>query len=440
MKISHLLLKISLMAMIAVSLVLSWLIWTNNARFQRNTTDVTTPKTQTETKNVEEVYLPTQIITSNANGEQYIVYNNRENLIDAMHKQISQWQLSDPHKMTINSKKYLTTVNQSSALSLVYPRNITYSIFAKTFKQKVANADRQRLFNRIIIPTKHSNVAYFLDDQHKTGFSVKVKKENLAALRARLNDATMRLPVTEKLFNNQPQLYYTSAVQVTQYSYLVSKQNPTDFVTSLLSGSDPSALETKEQGHITTYNDGTYKSLQVDHQNATIEFEDYSSDVSAATSTAILNGGYKTLAKIGNAPGNMRYFDYEHKTRTVIYRSYVEGLPVFNQTDFGAVKVQLLSTGVKLNFSVYTLQVPLPADSTATPLPTTQTALDNLAAVGYDMHDISSFKLGYHWSVNSSSASVIDLTPTYYFKYNGKWQSYEQLLNTTPSTDEGSAS
>ncbi|MFD1319071.1 YycH family regulatory protein [Loigolactobacillus zhaoyuanensis] len=440
MKISHLLLKISLLLMIGVSIVLSWLIWTNNARFQRNTIDVTTPKTQTETKNVEEVYLPTQIITTDTSGNRLMVYNNKENMVDALHKKLSKWRFSDPKKMTLNSKNYLATINQKSTLSLLYPRNITYAIFSKTFKQKVAKADRQRLFNRIIIPTKRNGVAYFIDDYHKTGFSVKIDQENLAALQARLSKTTIQLPVTEKLFNDQPELYYTNAVQVTQYSYLVTKQNPTDFVTSLLSGSDPSALETKEQDHITTYNDGTYKSLQVDQKNATIEFEDYSSDVSSATMTAILNGGYKTLSKIGNAPGNMRYFDYEHKTRTVIYRSYVEGLPVFNQTDFGAVKVQLLTTGVKLNFSVYTLQVPLPSDTVATPLPTTQTALDNLAAAGYDMADISSFKLGYHWSVNASSDSVIDLTPTYYFKYNGKWLSYEQLLNTTPNTDEGSGS
>ncbi|MFC6169480.1 YycH family regulatory protein [Loigolactobacillus jiayinensis] len=440
MKISHLLLKISLLAMIAVSLVLSWLIWTNNARFQRNTTDATTSTTQTETKNTEDVYLPTQILTSDANGNQYMVYNNKENIVDALHKQLSKWQLSGLKKMPLTSKNYLTTINQKSALSLVYPRNITYAVFAKTFKQKVTKANRQRFFNRIIIPTKKSGTIYFLDDQRKTGFSAKASHADLAALQARLKKTTIQLPVTEKLFNNQPELYYTSNVKVTQYSYLVTKQNPTDFVTSLLSGTDPSALETKEQNHITTYNDGTYKSLQVDHQNSTIEFEDYSSDVSSTTPTKILNGAYKTLAKIGSAPGNMRYFDYEHKTRTVIYRSYVEGLPVFNQTDFGAVKVQLLTTGVKLNFSVYTLQVPLPASSTATPLPTTQTALDNLAAAGYDMADIGSFKLGYHWAVNSSSSSVIDLTPTYYFKYNGKWLSYQQMLDTTPNANEGSAS
>ncbi|MFD0898140.1 YycH family regulatory protein [Loigolactobacillus binensis] len=440
MKISQLLLKISLLVMIGISLLLSWLIWTNNARFQRNTTDVTTTKTQTETKDVGEVYLPTQILTSNANGEQYMVYNNKENLIDALHKQLSGWQFTSPKKMKLSSKNYLATINQKNRVSLVYPRNISYAIFGKTFKQKVAKADRQRLFNRIVIPTNRSGIVYFLNDHHKTGFSVKVDQQKMAALQARLNAATIQFPVTEKLFNNRPELYYTSAVQVTQYSYLVTKQNPTDFVTSLFSGSDPSALETKEQGNSTTYTDGTYKSLQADHQKATIEFEDYSSDVSSTNATAILNGGFKTLSKLGSAPGNMRYFGYESKTHTVIYRSYVEGLPVFNQTDFGAVKVQLLTTGVKLNFSVYTLQVPLPADKMATPLPTTQTALNNLSAAGYNMADITSFELGYHWSVNSSSDSVIDLTPTYYFQYNGKWVSYNQMLNTTPSTAEGGAS
>ncbi|WP_057874697.1 YycH family regulatory protein [Loigolactobacillus rennini] len=430
MKIRHLLLKLSLVIMVIISLVLSWLIWTNNARFQRDTTDVATPKTQTTSKNVNEVYLPTQLLTSNETGAKYLVYNNKENLIDALHKKMTKWRFARPQKMNFTSKSYLAAVNQADAVSLVYPHNISYGVFGKAFKQKVARVNQQRLFNRIILPAAHADTAYFLNDQHKTGFKVTLRHADQAAIQARLKKTTMRLPVTEKWFNNRLQMYFLRNVKVTQYSYLVTKQSPTTFVTSLLGG-DPSALETKEQKDLTTYSDGTYKNLAVDHRKGTVDFEDYSKDIARKTPTVALTNGHQMLNKIGNTPGNMRYFDYETKTHTMVYRSYVEGLPVFNQTDFGAVKVQLLKNGVKLNFSLYALQVPLPADKAATPLPTTQTALDRLSAAGYDLTKITGIKLGYHWGVNASSSSVIDLTPTYYYHYNGKWVSFDQLLNPT---------
>ncbi|WP_238595629.1 two-component system activity regulator YycH [Loigolactobacillus backii] len=69
MKIKNLILRVSLSVLIVISIVLSGLIWTNNARFQRNTTDVTPQQTQLDTKNLAAVYLPTQIMATTKQGQ-----------------------------------------------------------------------------------------------------------------------------------------------------------------------------------------------------------------------------------------------------------------------------------------------------------------------------------------------------------------------------------
>ncbi|ANK60584.1 regulator [Loigolactobacillus backii] len=438
MKIKNLILRVSLSVLIVISIILSGLIWTNNARFQRNTTDVTPQQTQLDTKNLAAVYLPTQIMATTKQGQKNLIYNKKENLIDTLRSDVKKWRFGRPTTVKLTAKQYLKLINRGNMLSINYPSNVSYSIFGQTFGQKVSQQDRNKNFNRLLIPLGKKGVVYLLSDRQTHGYRVKVSKQNLAVLKKAINKATVKMPINEQLMNKRPQIFYEQSVQVAQYSYLLNKQNPTDFVTALLDGKSPNSVDSKEVGDSTIYNDGTYKSLQVNHKNGTINFEDYSTSNTAKNTTSILTDSFRELSNLGNTPVNMRYFYYNPQDRTVVYRSYVEGFPVFNQTNFGTVKVQLMATGNKLDFSVYSLQVPLPSDKQAVTLPTTQNMLDQLQNAGYNLTDVKTVQLGYHWQVNHSSDSVIDLTPTYYINYNGSWLSLSQMLNTDQNEDSSS--
>jgi len=116
----------------------------------------------------------------------------------------------------------------------------------------------------------------------------------------------------------------------------------------------------------------------------------------------------------------------------VIYRSYVEGFPIFNQTENGDVRIQMTSNGLdRYYFSLDSLQVPVPTTGkqTSVTLPSSTTVLKQLVAAGYKDNKIGSIELGYQWSQNKSSKLVIDLTPTYYVYYNGAWRTYTSMLN-----------
>ena len=50
------------------------------------------------------------------------------------------------------------------------------------------------------------------------------------------------------------------------------------------------------------------------------------------------------------------------------------------------------------------------------------------------MQKINNVQIGYRESKNESSALVIDLTPTYFVKYNNVWIDYRDLVHN----EEGS--
>jgi hypothetical protein len=435
MKSRNIVLRIALLLMIALSVVLSWLIWTNNARFQRDTTDLTAKQTDTTTvQKLSEVYLPTEVVYSDQTGQKQLLTNRKENLVDQLRQVLKTWQFGRLKPAAVTSKNYFTVINQANTVALKYPSTVSVQIFGSAFNQKINRVDWQKGFNRVLILLDHhqrqTGKVYLLNDKTRKGYRVTVKKRQLTKVLKALHQAPTRVAITEQSLNGEPQVFYQNQVKVTQYSYLINKQNATDLMTTLMKRNSTD-VTSKDSGHSTIYNDGNYRTLRVNHKQGTVSFEDYSQTNHEKQLTPMLTNSFKELSRLGTVPVNMRYFYFSPSTRTVVYRSYVEGYPVFNQTDFGTVEVQLLATGNKLDFSVYNLQVPLPSDKSASTLPSTQTVLSELLNAGYSEKNIKRIQVGYRWQVNQGSSSVIDLVPTYYVLMNKKWQSLDQWLAAT---------
>ena len=174
--------------------------------------------------------------------------------------------------------------------------------------------------------------------------------------------------------------------------------------------------------------------MTVNNKLGTVYFEDYSDsgDTRQISFTTQLQKSYSHLVNLGVPMDNIRYYGYDTTSSSVIYRSYVEGFPIFNQTENGDVRIQMTSNGLdRYYFSLDSLQVPVPTTGkqTSVTLPSSTTVLKQLVAAGYKDNKIGSIELGYQWSQNKSSKLVIDLTPTYYVYYNGAWRTYTSMLN-----------
>ena len=147
---------------------------------------------------------------------------------------------------------------------------------------------------------------------------------------------------------------------------------------------------------------------------------------------------FAALLKTGNSLSGMRFYSYDEDTNSTTYRTYVEGFPVFYQTNFGSVKVQLLPTGQRVDFSNYSLQVPVPAGDKPVALPSTQAVLNQMTKNGFLLENIDNIQVGYEWTQETSNNQVIDLNPTYFIQYKGVWRSLSALLAQKAELTEGS--
>lgn len=426
-------LPVALLVAVILSMILSWFIWTNNpARYERNKEDtVTSTSTQRDlsTKSIRDIYLPVQVITTDVGGNQNLVNNHKVNLVTEIRDRMSTWKSNRMVLVKSRSKSdYLAQLRRPDTVMMNYDSSITVKVFNRVFKNQLKGV-RNRKFNRIQIKMDDAKHIYLLNDNGYRIYRVTVSGQKLSKLRSVLKTNLIKYPINLKMVSDQPTVFITKGLKMPRYSYMINKQDANNFVNRLMS-SDNDNISIKKRQNVTTYDDGSYHRLQVNTKTGFVTYGDYSSMKSINTYTNMLLRSYGDLKKIGIPLDNTRFYYYNKKTSSVAYRGFVEGFPIFNQAEYGTARIQLQGQSIKrYNFSLYGLQVPVPSRQKDKDLPTTQSMLDQLKQAGIKEADIDNIQLGYEWKQNKASSEVVDLNPTWYVRYQGKWRTYESLLS-----------
>ena len=429
MKITKALLPVGLTVAVAISITFSALIWTNPAQYEHNRQrSSNTQTTEINARSKRDVFLPTQVLYSNATGKQELLNNRKVNLTAELRDALSKWKLGRVSRVKgVTHADYLAYLQRKNSLLLSYASPINVKMFNQVFGSQLGRTSTQ--FSRIVVPLTTGDYLYLLDDRDQHVYRVHVRQPNVTALRKILKENLFRINVKMQWLNHTAMAYVTGQVTVPSYSYLVNQQSSDYFTTRLLNNGESTNVTAKKNKDNTIYSDGTSRQLTIYNKQGMALFEDYSALQTSLSFSQQLTTSYKAVKSVGIPMENLRYYGYSPSKRTMIYRSFVEGFPIFNQSNYGAARIQLLSQGVRrYNFSLYSLQVPVPNDKRPVTLPGTQAVIDQLSASGYSKKKISSIQLGYQWATSSSSDKVVDLTPTWYVYYDGNWKNYKQLL------------
>ncbi|WP_061776131.1 YycH family regulatory protein [Levilactobacillus senmaizukei] len=429
MKLTKILLPLGLTVAVGVSVVLSGIIWTNPAQYERNRQrSSNTPTNELNARPAKDVYLPTQVIYTAEDGKQELLNNRKVNLTTEIRQALSKWQLGRVTKVRVKDRAdYNQYLQRKNSLLLSYAAPINVNMFNTVFSTKLNRKNVE--FSRIVVSLNDRDHLYLLDDVGKDVYRVQVKKAYVASLKKILKENLLRVNVKMGWLNKSAMAYVSNNVTVQSYSYLVNQQSTDYFTTRLLNKGESTNVSAKKTKDSTVYSDGASRQLAIYTKSGTALYEDYSALQASLNFSQALSTSYKAVKAIGIPMENLRYYGYDNGKSTVTYRSFVEGFPIFNQSNYGAARIQMLSQGVRrYNFSLYSLQVPVPTDRKSVSLPSTQRVIDRLVAAGYSKKQMASLQLGYQWKASASSDKVVNLTPTWYVYYNGAWKTYTQLL------------
>ncbi|MFD1441601.1 YycH family regulatory protein [Lacticaseibacillus hegangensis] len=438
MKLSGLILRVSLTAMVLLSLVFSALIWRNPSRLGRTDTSSALKTTQTASANQQAAYLFVPTTAYYQTGSQKVqLMQADQSATGQIHRTIRPWRLKKiSSSVQLSTSAFAALLTQDETLQLTFSAPVTFGVFnAHYFNQPLKNPPAFQ-FDRLIIDLKKRTPKLTLvDDATRMSRTATLASSSTTKLRAYLNKAQPSgLPVVEKRLNGKLIPYYAKPVALSPYAFLLDQQTANHFVSLLMPANSAAAVDSREIGDESIYTLGDTR-MTLNSSSSVMQYEDPGKVTKSKSLGTALTKGEAAISQL-NLQGitSMHYFSYDKGSRTVGFRSYAQGLPIFNSLDNGLVQTVSSESGLTTTFSLNNLTVAIPTAQATKTLPTTQEVLNQLATAGYAQSTIQDIRLGYYWRPQSASSQVVDLTPTYFVELNGQYKRYTEWL--TPQTAE----
>ena len=442
MKLRNFFLHAGLLLMAVLSLVLSYFIWANPVFIQRHAQQNTTNKakkgdvTGAKSESMGDIYSPTSL-TYNTGTKSFQLTSSDVDILNTTTKEMKNWSPVRLTRVSANKGDYAKLLQTKNAVLLNYAAPITTGVLGKTLKRGI-RGDSSLKFNRIVVRLNRPNVILLLNDANNKIYRLTLLQHSVSRFEKMARDKHIsRTQVKWRKFSHNYAFVYPEKVKAPNYSYLLNQETSGIFVTRLLRTNGSGSISTKDQKGKTVYYDGANQRMIVDNKQQQVSYTNYGTSDATTTDnelerarssrrnvsfTTAMTGNLNLLNSLGLVLNDVRYDEYNSKTKQATYRSYINTLPIISAKMYGAYSLrQLANGGTQFDFSLYTFQVPLPAKRKNKTLKPTADVLNEMAAAGYPSKNISDIRLGYSWRQNSSSKMVIDMAPTYFVKYNGSW-------------------
>lgn len=419
---------IALTVVVIISLLLSWVIWTNPFPYEgaRHENFSNSQSQQYTPQSMGDVYLPTKVIQTSKNGSQNQLYSQKANLVLSVKKQLQHWKLGRTSIVKRdNSDVYLSYLRKRNSLMLTYPDEVPAAVFNETFSQTI-DTERVGQINHIVVPLNGQHEIYLLNDHRYSVYRVRVSKGNFNNIRQLLLPMK-KIPVDHKIINGAAVMMYPHSFELPTIGYQVTRQNIDNLSTSLMSTNQHTTVTANHNGNETTYTDGTNRRLLYDHRDGTMKYENYLSKDDRESTSQIYPHFYTKLTKIGVPLDNLRYDEVSSHGRRLSYRTYVNGFPIFNSNNYGEITLESTSGGNERYWmSIYSLQVPLPIESQNVKLPSSTEVINQLHTTNR-LKDVKTLRVGYAWKTENKNHHTVKLVPTYFVQYRGHWVEYTDL-------------
>lgn len=418
-KFNDFLLHLTTLTVILISIGLWVTVMTSDQRFSRISNESSSQSSaslSTHYRNVQSFYAPGQTYVFQ-NGVRYQVHDAKRNLPLKFVQYLEKVKLGTIEKMSTTASDYEKLLADQNYIMFAYPDQINFTVL---LGKKQINSSLQ--FNRVFVPVKSkTRYLYFGNDSGSRVYRLKIKSGSFQQLAKYVKSAQDKQEVS---FLHLKKLYvpfYSKAVKVKEYSYLISYQSSSYYASRLLGSSYRKTVA--KNGH-TVYTAGYSKRLQVpkegkssDHQYL---YQSYLTSQQRPATQRMLEGA-AYVKQLGLAEQDLRFF--ESSGKTVSYINYIEGYPIFANDTLAQTKVTIGTESVSVAFSSINLQIPIPYDGHVKTLPKTATLLKEMNSIGIKESEIEKIAIGYHIQADKKRSDLITLVPTYFIKVGGSWNS-----------------
>ncbi len=438
MKFSKYFLWVGLALMIILSFYLSYLIWASPTVDDQTLVEET-EESQTEDEEeedyiaAEDVFLPIKAVYKSEDQTQA---SNTESLLEDLQTDISQGAFSSLNIQNYDSTEQLAQQTSiSDGIEMDYASSFPLKKYIDFFGIDLTNEgneeDSSFTFQLIQIDFTEEKIRFINKDEQLAAeadiqSSLDSMKDSLKEDSVDWYDVVQdeRLDYFE-YFNDQP-------VKLKKFSYIASSRPYTVFRDSFFS--NPDNLRSNDDTENLNIYDGS-ESMVIEPDSQKVDFQ---GNTSAQEEFDPYRDSYQYIRKLGTNYGSIRFLD--SMQNTLDYHIFVEGFPVFSDSEEGKFLVEFSDTSqegqrsVEIQANLNMIQVPIPSDSEVE-VPSGKEVLEDLYYTGADPEKLHSLVVGYSWE-NIEDTGVVDLEPAWYVQYGNSWHKSEDLMQQLQESGE----
>lgn len=416
------LIRPGLIAMIILSLYFSWSIWVSSSNKETVSPNETKVTTTIKERSSQETFMPIRLVRMEESG---MTLTASESLITSVQKLISDSSFGSLSRVVDgNTEEFDRYYTGRVGFELMYEGRYLLSEYLTTYGISTEESDvavDQAYFNRIQVDFSEKKILFF-DFGNKAVYqaTISLEREDVEPLLEK--DGLTYFEIAEQSELADKSYYMVTGLKLKKYSYILASQPITLFRNAFFSETEN--IQTNEDSADISYTKGSEKltvnELGTIHFSGNLKTEEQN----------IFADSFAYVKKLGANIGNLRYFD--SSDGTINYRTFVEGFPVFSESNRGQVKVAVSGRSseqpkIVIDTSVDTIQVPIPSEEEVVLKDSTE-LLATLTAVGADPAEIKSIIIGYTWQRLEETKQVVDLTPEWYIYYRDQWYPERELL------------
>ncbi|MGX7417300.1 YycH family regulatory protein [Carnobacterium gallinarum] len=429
--------RASLLILMISSLGLTWAIWTLPNKVE-NRNNLNGNKTETNTTLREnDVFSPFQLVY---HDEAVAKSTTNADLLNRVEKELDSWRFTNIQDYRVLGDSYSAKLNEANTLELVYPVARPFMTITNSF-QKLASNYKNQKFQRILIPLNDSKEVYFFNDTTATMYSSEIEGFNKKDLLDML-DSSER-PLVEVNLQKLAERYVylpKEAVGLSKLTYISELKPSIDIRNRLFDDLSEITSSTSQDKNFEQYYDNVSK-VSINKETHILTYNRSSTSVKMNMQD-VLKYSLSELQDFDIWPGRTRFFQYDEGKQQVIYRRYIEGLPIFGdgnlEHDFGATYLTITKDGTlsRLQIPLNVAQTPIYSKMTEKKLASGSELLAYLVTLGYQANEIEDIQLGYAWTTASDSGAIenganadkiVEFVPSWYMLIKGNWYNVAEL-------------
>lgn len=432
-----------LIFLVALSLVLTWAIWTMPGKDEKKANSNTNKLSEiTVSRKDNEVFVPTMVVLHKNNTKELTVDTE---IMRNFNKEFATWSFASIDSSEVYSgEEYTEKLSENNNVELVFPNELPFGLFSKFFG-KLANVYKNETFQRITISLDNPTIIHFYNDREQKIYSGELENADKKKMSELLNasDKNYTAVALQKLGSKYVYLP-TEEVKLPQYAYMVETQPNSFFIYRLFDDTSEVKESTAEAGY-EQFNDNISR-MKVRQSTNILSYYRNRTTTNKFDLVDMLKSSFYELQKYENWPGAVHYFNYNNQKQQAIYRRYIEGYPIFsnttqnstNEDDMGATYITVAENGLsQLQVPLIVAQTPLSDKEDEKQLVKGTDILASLNQVGIENEQIEGLEIGYCWTNSKESSRVVDLEPSWYACINGVWLNAESLISQKGGTTDG---